>query len=170
MGLSCGNPVALASLRPGEIVVDLGCGGGLDVLLASRMVGPSGRVIGIDMTAQMLERAKAGAAKVGASNVEFHLATIDALPLPDQSVDCIISNCVVNLVPDKSTVFSEIARVLKPGGRLVISDIVLDGRLPEAVEKVVSLARRRMAGLSTAQPSKPDDLSLILYRKPAANG
>src|SRR6516162_9521439 len=100
MGLSCGNPTAFASLRPGEVVVDLGCGGGLDVLLAAGKVGPSGRVIGIDMTPEMLDRARANAARQGATNVEFHQTTIDKLPLADGSVDCVISNCVVNLAPD----------------------------------------------------------------------
>lgn len=133
MGLSCGNPVALAGLREGEVVVDLGCGGGLDVLLAAQRVGSTGRAIGIDMTPDMIARAKAGAAQVGASNVEFHLAQIDQLPLQDASVDCVISNCVINLVPDKSQVFREILRILRPGGRLVISDIALKQPLPEEV-------------------------------------
>lgn len=135
MGLSCGNPVALASLRAGETVVDLGCGGGLDVILASKQVGPTGTAIGIDMTAEMLDRARAGAAKVGATNVQFHLATIDSLPLEDDSVDCIISNCVINLAPDKAAVFREMLRVLKPGGRLAISDIALKKPLPPEVKE-----------------------------------
>ncbi len=138
MGLSCGNPTAYARLRPGETVVDLGCGGGLDVFLAASKVGPTGRAIGIDMTPEMIERARRNAARGGADgkpfeNVEFHLATIDRLPLRDASVDCVISNCVINLAPDKRSVFREIARVLRPGGRAAISDIALEKPLPGEV-------------------------------------
>jgi SAM-dependent methyltransferase len=134
MGLSCGNPTAFASLKPGETVVDLGCGGGLDVFLAAAKVGPGGRAIGIDMTPEMIELAERNAARLAGrspgQNIEFHLATIDKLPLPDNSVDCVISNCVINLAPDKPAVFREIARVLKPQGRLAVSDIALKKPLP----------------------------------------
>jgi SAM-dependent methyltransferase len=128
MGLSCGNPTAFATLREGETVVDLGCGGGLDVFLAADKVGPSGNAIGIDMTDEMLELSRRNAA--GRSNVKFYKATIDNMPLPDASVDCVISNCVINLAPDKPAVFREIARILKPGGRLAVSDIALKKPLP----------------------------------------
>ena len=142
MGLSCGNPIATANLREGETVVDLGSGGGLDVFLAAAKVGPTGRAIGIDMTPEMIELARRNAAKAndgrGYSNVEFHLATIDKLPLPDNSVDCVISNCVINLAPDKSAVFREIARVLKPGGRLAVSDIALKKALPPEIGQDVT--------------------------------
>jgi SAM-dependent methyltransferase len=135
MGLSCGNPTATAHLRPGEVVVDLGSGGGLDVFLASKQVGPTGRAIGIDMTPAMIERARTNAKSGGYTNVDFHLSTIDKIPLPDASVDCVISNCVLNLAPDKPAVFREIARVLKHGGRLAVSDIALKHELPEAIAK-----------------------------------
>jgi len=134
MGLSCGNPTATAHLRTGETVVDLGSGGGLDVFLAAQQVGASGKVIGIDMTPEMIDLARRNQARgnggKGYSNVEFHLAAIDNLPLPDDSVDCVISNCVINLATDKDAVVREIARVLKPGGRLAVNDIALKQELP----------------------------------------
>jgi arsenite methyltransferase len=135
MGLSCGNPTAFASLRQGETVVDLGSGGGLDVFLAAKKVGPTGKAIGIDMTPQMLALARTNAANAGLANVEFHEAKIDQLPLADASADCVISNCVINLAPDKSAVFREIARVLKAGGRLAVSDIALKRPLPSEIGK-----------------------------------
>src|SRR6266571_6390123 len=141
MGLSCGNPTATAHLKPGEVVVDLGSGGGLDVFLAAQKVGPKGRAIGIDMTPEMIDLARRNAGKRQAAgapaNVEFHLATIDKLPLADKSVDCVISNCVINLAPDKRAVFREIARVLKPGGRLAVSDIALKQPLPREITEDV---------------------------------
>lgn len=137
LGLSCGNPTAFASLRPGEVVVDLGCGAGLDVLLAAARVGPGGRAVGIDMTPAMIERAQRNAVRQGLSNAEFHLAAIDRLPLADASADCVISNCVINLAPDKPAVFQEIYRILKPGGRVAVSDIALKKQLPEELARNV---------------------------------
>jgi len=141
MGLSCGNPTAFARLRPGETVVDLGCGGGIDVLLAALKVGPTGRAVGIDMTEAMIARARANASKPIQGqvlrNVEFHLAPIDHLPLADGSVDCLVSNCVINLAPDKPAVFREMLRVLRPGGRIALSDIALKKPLPVELAKSV---------------------------------
>src|SRR4051812_13934029 len=135
MGLSCGNPTAFATLRAGETVVDLGCGGGLDVFLAADKVGPTGKSIGIDMTDEMLELSRRNAA--GRTNVEFYKGTIDNMPLANSSVDCVISNCVINLAPDKTAVFREIARILKPGGRLAVSDIALKQSLPPEISSDV---------------------------------
>ena len=135
MGLGCGNPVALATLKEGDIVLDLGSGGGIDVFLAAKRVGPKGKVIGIDMTEEMINRAKSTAKKYGYANVEFRLGEIENLPVEDNSVDAIISNCVVNLSIDKEKVFREAYRVLKTGGKIMISDLVTEGKLPEEIKK-----------------------------------
>ena len=135
LGLGCGNPTALASLKEGETVLDLGSGAGFDCFLAARAVGDSGRVIGVDMTPEMVEKARGNARKHGYRNVEFRLGEIEHLPAADASVDAVLSNCVINLSPAKEAVFAEAYRVLKPGGRVMISDIVLAGDLPDAVAK-----------------------------------
>jgi SAM-dependent methyltransferase len=139
LGLGCGNPTALAGLRAGETVLDLGSGGGIDCFLAARGVGPAGRVIGVDMTAEMIDRARAAARQGGYKNVEFRLGEIENLPVADASVDAVISNCVINLSPDKGRVFREAFRALKAGGRLLVSDIVLTGELPAGAREDVEL-------------------------------
>ena len=146
LGLGCGNPLAHAALRPGETVLDLGSGGGIDCFLAAREVGPTGRVIGVDMTPAMIERARKNREKAGLANVEFRLGEIEHLPVADASVDAIISNCVVNLSPEKPQVFSEALRVLKPGGRLVVSDLVLTRELGPELRSNVDLYVGCVAG------------------------
>ena len=137
--LGCGNPTALAELRPGEVVLDLGSGGGIDVLLSAKRVGPAGKAYGLDMTEEMLALARANAAAAGASNVEFLQGDIENIPLPDESVDVVISNCVINLSADKRQVLREAFRVLKPGGRFAVSDVVVRGKLPPAVRRDMEL-------------------------------
>jgi 2-polyprenyl-3-methyl-5-hydroxy-6-metoxy-1,4-benzoquinol methylase len=134
LGLGCGNPLAYADARPGETVLDLGSGAGIDCFLAAREVGPAGRVIGVDMTPAMIEKARANAAKGSYSNVEFRLGEIEHLPVADASVDVVISNCVINLSPDKPQVFRDAFRALKPGGRIVVSDLVLTQPLPPEMQ------------------------------------
>ena len=137
--LGCGNPTALAELRPGEVVLDLGSGGGIDVLLTAKRVGPTGKAYGLDMTDEMLALARANQAKAGATNVEFLKGDLEQIPLPDASVDVIISNCVINLTADKRAVLREAFRVLKPGGRFAVSDVVVRGSVPETVRKSMEL-------------------------------
>ena len=149
MGLGCGNPVALASLQTGETVVDLGSGGGFDCFLAAKQVGETGRVIGVDMTPDMLSKARANAEKMQAQNVEFRLGEIEHLPVADNSADIIMSNCVINLSPDKQKVYNDAFRILKPGGRLAISDIVAIAPLPEEIQQNLELVSACVGGAST---------------------
>lgn len=153
MGLSCGNPTALAGLNPGDIVLDLGCGGGFDVFVAARRVGPSGKAIGVDMTPEMIRKARINAAayreRTGLDNIEFRLGEIEHLPAADNSVDVVISNCVINLSPNKPQVWREIARVLRPGGRVAVSDLALLQPLPEAVAESVEALVGCIAGAVT---------------------
>jgi arsenite methyltransferase len=148
LGLGCGNPLAHAGVKPGETVLDLGSGAGIDAFLASREVGPEGRVIGVDMTASMIHRARQNAASGGYRNVEFRLGEIENLPVADASVDVIISNCVINLSPDKPRVFAEAFRALKPGGRLVVSDLVLTKPISDAVRQSIEAYVGCIAGAS----------------------
>lgn len=158
MGLSCGNPTALASLRPGEVVLDLGSGGGFDCFVAGKKVGPGGRVIGVDMTPDMLSKARRNTetyrAQTGLNNVEFRLGEIEHLPVADASVDVVISNCVLNLSPDKAQVWREIARVLRPGGRVAVSDLALRRPLPEAVAADVEALVGCVAGAALIEDTE----------------
>jgi len=149
LSLGCGDPVAIASLEPGQTVVDLGSGGGMDCFLAAAQVGQAGKVIGIDMTPEMIARARSNQEKLGITNVEFRQAAIEDIPLKDNSVDVIISNCVINLSADKQKVFQEAFRILKPGGKLVVSDIVIDGHLPESIVNDLSAWASCLAGALT---------------------
>jgi SAM-dependent methyltransferase len=147
----CGDPITLASLQPGQTVLDLGSGAGLDCFFAAKKVGETGKVIGVDMTPEMIERATSGAQRLNLSNVEFRQGYIEELPVESNTVDVIISNCVINLSPDKSKVFAETFRVLKPGGKLAVSDIVTDGPLPDAVKKSLSAWAGCVAGAVEAR-------------------
>ena len=151
ISLGCGDPVSLAALAPGQTVLDLGSGGGIDCFLAAKNVGPQGRVIGVDMTAAMVEKAQANKEAIGVDNVEFRLGEIEHLPVADGIVDVILSNCVINLSPDKPQVFREAFRVLKPGGRLAVSDIVTDGPLPKSIKSNLSAWAGCVAGAMEAE-------------------
>jgi len=149
--LGCGDPITLAQLQPGQSVLDLGSGGGLDCFLAAKKVGETGFVIGVDMTPEMLARAKSSATRMGVTNVEFREGFLEDLPVDDNSIDVTISNCVINLSPEKAKVFGEVFRVLKPGGKLAVSDIVTDGSLPEAVKQSMSMWAGCVAGAVDAK-------------------
>src|SRR3989449_7186442 len=146
VSLGCGNPTALIQLEPGQAVLDLGSGGGIDVLLSARRVGPTGKVYGLDMTDEMLALARENQRKAGATNVEFLKGTIEAIPLPDESVDVVISNCVINLAADKTAVLREAFRVLKPGGRFAVSDVVIRGEMPPEIRRSLELWAGCVAG------------------------
>ncbi|MHB8086934.1 MAG: arsenite methyltransferase [Anaerolineaceae bacterium] len=159
ISLGCGDPVTLASLKPGQTVLDLGSGGGIDCFLAGKKVGATGKVIGVDMTSEMLDKARTNKVKVGAENVEFRLGEIEHLPVSDSSVDVVISNCVINLSTDKPQVLSEILRVLKPGGRMAVSDIVTSGDLPDEVKESMSAWAGCIAGAMDA-----DEMTALLKK------
>jgi len=146
VSLGCGNPIVIAELQPGEVVLDLGSGGGIDCFLAAKRVGPEGLVIGLDMTTDMIKLARRNARKVGAKNVDFRYGEMEEIPLPDESVDVIISNCVINLSPDKGAVFREAYRVLRPGGRICVSDMVVDGDLPRSIREQMDAWAACIAG------------------------
>ncbi len=154
MGLGCGNPVALASLKSGQTVVDLGCGGGFDCFLASKEVGETGKVIGVDMTPEMIRKARENVEKMGAGNIEFRLGEIEHLPVADNSADIIMSNCVINLSPDKLLVYRDAFRVLKPGGRLAISDILATAPLPDEIRKDLALLTACIGGAATIEDTE----------------
>jgi arsenite methyltransferase len=177
MGLSCGNPTAIANLKPGQTVLDLGSGGGFDVFIAAKKLGPKGRAIGIDMTPEMIGKARAGISKftekTGLSNVEFRLGEIEHLPVADSSVDVVISNCVINLSPDKQQIWHEIARVLKPGGKACISDLALKKTLPEQALKSAAALVSCVAGAvlidDTIKMAKEAGLSSIKVNEKAGS-
>jgi arsenite methyltransferase len=180
MSLGCGDPTVTAELQAGEVVLDLGSGGGIDCFLVARKVGPKGRVIGLDMTPDMIRLARRNARKMGVANVDFRYGEMEDIPLPDASVDVIISNCVINLSPDKDAVFAEAYRVLRPGGRLTVSDIVTDGELPEsirssldawagcvsgALDEAEYLAKMRAAGLEQVQVVSRDFVKISEFEE-----
>lgn len=157
LGLGCGMPTRFAQIQPGQTILDLGSGAGIDVFLAAQKTGPTGQVIGVDMTEEMIEKARANAEKAGITNVDFRLGEIENLPVADESVDLILSNCVINLAPDKSQVFAEMQRVLKPGGKFCISDVVTYGNVPETIRQDMAL----WAGCVAGAMDKEEFLELV---------